>query len=115
MIIEQHHHFCYCWLYIFSLLQVVKCVHTLGAVKNALWNLVVGYTITVAGNMLTSIRHCRTMDEDNTGSSSNQAAVTVAMETATTTITRALETNQVQYVTASECSALTLQKMLTVL
>ena len=90
-------------------------MHTLGAVNHALWNLVVGYTITVAKHMLQSIKHYRTADEDNTGSSSNQAAVTVAMETATTTITRALETNQVRYVTASECSALTLQKMLTVL
>ena len=103
------------YIYFLYCMQVVKCVHTLGAVNHAMWNLVGGHTTTATKDMLQSIKHCRTADEDNTGSSSNQAAVTVAMETATTTITRALETNQVQYVTASECSALTLQKMLTVL
>ena len=82
--------------YIFFLLQVVKCVHTLGAVNHALWNLMGGHMTTATKHMLQSIRHCRTADEDNAGSNSNQAAVTVAMETATTTITRTLETIQVQ-------------------
>ena len=83
--------------YSFSLLQVKGFVDTLGAVSHATKN-VGGRMTTVAKHTPKNTRNFRTGDKDNICSSTNLAVVTrvtITMETATTTITRIQEPNQV--------------------